>query len=353
MNIAFLIPSLANKGPVIVVRDLCEQLKKRGHSCTIFYFKDDNDTIDIKCDVEKISFFRPVSFTAFDVIHIHCFKPAMFICLHRRMFSEKVLISTLHHPITHADFRLLYGRVVSFLLSKSAPIVYNVFDCNVVLSSVQRKLSEPYLTTKMKIIGNGRNISHNLIKNVSDISFFNQNKNKRIIGSVSVVTRRKGIDQIVRALKLLSDEYILVCIGDGDDLDRLKILAKELHVDNRCFWFGYRKDATNYYKFFDVYALCSYSEGFPLSFIEAAGYGCSSVLSDIEILRAIVSEDFVCFYQIDNISSLASQIQNAYNNRVRYGCSLQEFYLKELTADKMAEKYLDLYANLIKDKYGR
>ena len=38
MKIAYIIPSLANKGPILVVRDLCVELLKIGHFCDVYYF---------------------------------------------------------------------------------------------------------------------------------------------------------------------------------------------------------------------------------------------------------------------------------------------------------------------------
>ena len=40
MKIAMILPSLANKGPILVARDLCIEYKKMGHECSVFYFDD-------------------------------------------------------------------------------------------------------------------------------------------------------------------------------------------------------------------------------------------------------------------------------------------------------------------------
>lgn len=36
MKIAMILPSLANKGPILVARDLCIEYKKMGHECSVF-----------------------------------------------------------------------------------------------------------------------------------------------------------------------------------------------------------------------------------------------------------------------------------------------------------------------------
>ena len=54
MNIAYILPSLANKGPVLVVRDLVREMKNRGHRCSVFYFDDKIEVaIDCPCRIVK------------------------------------------------------------------------------------------------------------------------------------------------------------------------------------------------------------------------------------------------------------------------------------------------------------
>ena len=39
MKIAFLLPSLANKAPIIVANELVRLLLEKGHSCDVYYFE--------------------------------------------------------------------------------------------------------------------------------------------------------------------------------------------------------------------------------------------------------------------------------------------------------------------------
>lgn len=55
MKIAYLVPSLINRGPIIVVRDLVTVMTVNGHQCMVYYF-DESDAIDISCPVKKFRF---------------------------------------------------------------------------------------------------------------------------------------------------------------------------------------------------------------------------------------------------------------------------------------------------------
>ena len=54
-------------------------------------------------------------------------------------------------------------------------------------------------------------------------------------------------------------------------------------------------------KYFDVYALCSYTEGYPLAFIEAAAAKLPVVCSDIPVFKSIIPEDCSCFFRLGDI----------------------------------------------------
>lgn len=351
MRIAFIVPALVNKGPVIVAKDLCACLVKWGYDCSVFYFDAVDRELAFPCVTQRINFGRKVDLNQYDIVHIHCLRPAIYAWLHKPFYNKPLFVSTLHQPLTMEAYRLVYNCFISFCLSKIQPVLYNAFDCNVVLSKVQEKLSSSMLSTPLEVIGNGRNFETMPVVNDEDILFFREHSKYKIVGTISVVIKLKGLEQIVRALTLLPKEYIYVCIGDGCDLSRLQDLATQLGVADRCYWFGNRRDAINYYQYFDVFALCSYSEGFPLALIEAAANGCSCVLSDIEILKVLVPENYVCFYKLEDVPSLAEKIREAYDNKEKLGNAIYAYYKEKWTADRMASKYLALYKKLIKEKY--
>ena len=99
-------------------------------------------------------------------------------------------------------------------------------DMNVLLSSEQLRLSSPYLKGKNKcIISNGRDIQFSEISSLEDKLKISTLKSKyKIIGTVSVINRIKGLEQVLKALVDLPD-YAFVCIGDGPNLKDLKEMA--------------------------------------------------------------------------------------------------------------------------------
>lgn len=346
MNIAFLVPALKNKGPVIVVKDLATYFTQHGHNCTVFYF-DEEIELEMPCGVKKISFSDRREWTGFDILHVHCLRPALYVFLNKKQMSGVKIISTLHQPVNYKTHRLVHGRCKSVLLAIIEPFLQNRIECNVVLSQVQYELVKKYISTQLVVIENGRNVVSGKINNESNLQLIEELKSRyRIIGVISVVIKRKGIEQVIKALKYLPD-YIVVCVGNGLELENLKDLSIKEGVNERCFWFGYQPDAVNYYKYFDVYALTSRSEGFPLSLIEAASQSTSCVLSNIDILSKIIPSDCASFFNLDDINGLVKAIENAYLNRERLQSNLYSYYKDNLTADVMGSKYLQLFNQLL------
>ena len=54
MNILFILPSLKNKGPVVVGYDLVTLCVSNGHYCKVVYF-DGAEELEFPCETERIS----------------------------------------------------------------------------------------------------------------------------------------------------------------------------------------------------------------------------------------------------------------------------------------------------------
>ena len=350
MRIAILIPSLANKGPVIVAKDLSRFFVENRCDCHVYYF-DEIKGLDFPCQCTKIGFFENVDFSQYDIVHVHCLRPMLYAYLHRSQLkkSNVKVVATLHQPITKQAFVIGgYNPLLASCIAYVNKIAYNSTDCNVVLSGIQHQLANGILKNKIEIINNGRNVSCAEIKNLENKRLIEEFSAKyKILGSASVITKGKGLDQVVNALTKLKD-FAFVCVGDGPELSALKSLAIKNGVEDRCLWLGYQSDAANYYQYFDLFVMTTHSEGFPLALIEAAGNRTASVLSNIEILRQIIPADCAVFYELDNIESLSAAIVEAYNHKDELSSKIYNHYINNLTADIMGKKYFSLFENIKK-----
>src|SRR5690606_29001480 len=104
--------------------------------------------------------------------------------------------------------------------------------------------------------------------------------NGRLIGSIGRLSPEKGFDLLIRALSVVRekhDDISLVLIGDGPQRNFLEQLADHLGVGSHVHFLGYVQSAGAYTSLFDLYINSSYSEGLPVTILEAMKYRCPVV----------------------------------------------------------------------------
>ena len=347
MRIAFIVPSLANKGPILIVKELCEYLVNKGNICKVFFF--DNITeLEMPCQAELLSFKQIIDFTQWDIIHSHMLRPDFWVFFHKPLLKKcsTKFITTIHQNI----FQTLiydYGCFIGFFTGIFWKFILTKFNHIVVLTNEHKKTLKYIKKEKISIIYNGRNIDINKTVEKKDIDIINafRSKYKKIIGTNSIITKRKGLEQIINTLPLLPDiGYIIV--GDGPEQGSLKRLAKQLRVDNQCLWLGVKPNGYRYTALFDVYLILSRSEGFPLSLIEAAAWGKPVICSDIPILKGIFNSEQVTFTPLDKPALLAKNINEVITNNQGREIALNKFYKEKLTSEKMCQNYINLYESI-------
>ncbi len=100
-------------------------------------------------------------------------------------------------------------------------------------------------------------------------------QDKRIVLSLCRVSFEKNIDMLVRAMKGLDDDVVLLIVGKGPATDSLRELSEEIGVSDRVIFAGFAPDeeVPLYYVASDVFAVASRFETQCLSAVEAMSCG--------------------------------------------------------------------------------
>lgn len=343
---AFIVPKLANQGPVLVVRDLVAGLKKRGVECKVYYFDEVNEVV-MDCEVCRIDFKEGFDFDAYDIVHSHCYRPDLYVAKHRSAMRKCKCVTTLHNYMQD-DLRFRYNRWVSMVFSRVWLRALRKQDLIVTLSKhamgyYRRWFPEGRLT----YVYNAKSVDRTKDLTGDERERLLQFKGgNRLIGVNALLTARKGVDQLIKALPALPG-YVLAVVGDGQERKALERLAERRGVGERCLFVGYQKDAFRYLPYYDVYAMVSRSEGFPLSLIEAAAYGVPTVCSRIPILEETFTEDEVSFFTLEDVDSLREAILRL-ASRGNYGENFRRAYDERYTLDRMVDGYWALYKDVCK-----
>ena len=341
MKVAFIIPSLANKGPVLVVKDLVSGLVKRGVQCVVYYF-DDIHEVEMDAPTEQITFRKRIPFDNFDVVHSHGIRPDAYVFFHKPKSCSARCISTLHNYM-NVDLAYQHNAFIAFFATKLWRFFLKKHDAIVVLSNDAKRYYQSWFPNKpVEVVYNSRKIeveNGEILFRENDI--LELKKTFSIIGVNALLTATKGIDQIIDALPFLSN-HALVILGSGKEVAKLKQQAIKNGVANRCLFLGYQKNAYRYLKFYDIFALPSRAEGFPLTLLEAAQYKKNTVCSNINIFQELLTDNDVTFFELNNIPSLVDAIILA--TRTDKGHLLFETCSKKYSLDNFVIAYQSVYS---------
>jgi glycosyltransferase involved in cell wall biosynthesis len=110
-----------------------------------------------------------------------------------------------------------------------------------------------------------------------------------IIGTLAGLRAVKNLPRLVRAVARLGNNVRLVIVGEGPERDAIVREAERLGMSNRVLMPGFLPAPHRYLGWFDIFALSSDSEQFPVSLVEAMAAGLPVVSTDVGDIRSIVS----------------------------------------------------------------
>lgn len=113
-----------------------------------------------------------------------------------------------------------------------------------------------------------------------------------VIGTLAGLRPVKNLPRLVRAFAAMSMKNSrLVIVGQGPESERIAAEARALGVADRVLMPGFLADPARYVGRFDIFALSSDSEQFPISLAEAMAAGLPAVATSVGDIPAMVSAD--------------------------------------------------------------
>ena len=112
-----------------------------------------------------------------------------------------------------------------------------------------------------------------------------------IIGTLAGLRSVKNLPRLVRAFATLPDNTKLVIVGEGPERGRIEAEAQRLGVADRLIMSGFLSQPHRYVGHFDIFALSSDSEQYPISLVEAMAAGLPCVSTDVGDVRDMVAPE--------------------------------------------------------------
>jgi glycosyltransferase involved in cell wall biosynthesis len=169
------------------------------------------------------------------------------------------------------------------------------------------------------------------------------------IGAVGRIEHQKGFDVLIRALPGLPQAQV-VFVGDGAERGDLARLAAEAGVAERVHWVGWSEEPHAYLASFDVFALPSRFEGFPLAVVEAMLARLPVVASDVgSVAEAVRHGETGLLVPAEDPGALAAALGSLLENprrRSELGERARALALDRFTAGAMARSFESLYEEI-------
>jgi glycosyltransferase involved in cell wall biosynthesis len=346
MKIAFILPSLVNKGPIVVAYNIVKHIKDKVDLIDIYYFDETDSSLNFDGNIYHIKKSDLIDFDKYDVIHSHTIRADNYLFKARNKIHKAKIVSTIHQD-TFVSFSIQYNTVLSFILTSYWCYIHRSFDGVIAISNELKDKYNGLLSNKITTIYNGCSIGDSSTDTKIEDSILKlRSENYKIIGSYAFITKRKGLSQVINVLNLLTD-YALVIIGEGPELENLKKSVDKLNLSDRVLFVPYMNAPYSYLAYFDIYAMPSYSEGFGLSMVEAALAKKSIVCSNIPSFHELFTPSEVSFFDLDNSDSLIQSIKLANGERDVRGelayCKANKLF----TAEIMAHNHFLYYKNVL------
>ncbi|PID26874.1 MAG: hypothetical protein CR982_08090 [Candidatus Cloacimonadota bacterium] len=361
IKIVYIISTLANVGPVIVLDNLIKSISKY-EEFELYVITLSNEPEDSlinsireysKIIQLKLSRFKAIFSAKYEIvkilkdidphiIHSHGFRGDIIASSIKRDFNKIKTISTIHN-IMFEDYRYSYPPILNRYFIYLHIKALKSIDLNVMISEDQQVKYRNYPLSTIVI----NNSIDDTIFNRSKSNF--ENSSKIVFIFAGNLTPLKDPLTIVRAFKESSvhKKSLLYILGDGVLMSEIKEEAKG-YENIRIM--GRVNCIENYYKIADYFVSGSKSEGFGLVLAESMGCGVSPILTKLgsfsEILSVSNNKKFAKFFEnkeqlVDIFNSIEDKVDTTTREEISRNC-LEKFGNKIF-----GESYRKVYINLL------
>jgi glycosyltransferase involved in cell wall biosynthesis len=179
-----------------------------------------------------------------------------------------------------------------------------------------------------------------------------------LMGTVGRLAKIKNTALMLRALaRMLRQEAIdarLVVIGDGDQLENLQNLARELALGDRVAFCGWILDRERIFSDLDVTCLSSQNEGTPVSIIESLAAGVPVVATRVGGVADVMTDPMDGeLVESGNEEALAAALANVARRRPVIPATRSAAISQQYSAARMVKDIESLYEEVLQSRESR
>jgi glycosyltransferase involved in cell wall biosynthesis len=168
-----------------------------------------------------------------------------------------------------------------------------------------------------------------------------------IITFVGRLIAVKGVDLLIKAVKDIKHKINVLIVGDGPERENLENMIKNLGLNRKVIFAGWRTDIPAILRATDIFVLPSYSEGLPIALLEAMAAGKACVVTDIGL--PVKNGENAIVIKPGNVAELKEALEYLIENkelREKLGKNAKNEASK-FSWNKAAKKYYILLKNFL------
>jgi N-acetyl-alpha-D-glucosaminyl L-malate synthase BshA len=208
-----------------------------------------------------------------DLIHAHAATPSGYVgILLGKKYNIPVVVTLHGSDINSYPFR----DKLTFKLTKK--VIENA-DKVIAVSKALKERAESICSRnkQIKVIYNGFDINKFIFDPIASMNLRTNlgiPKDSVVLEFVGNLIREKGVEELMHSFfklsKVLSNLYLLI-VGDGPYFDKLLSVSKEVGLEKKVYFVGRKnhEEIPSWLNACDIFILPSWSEGHPVSLIEA------------------------------------------------------------------------------------
>lgn len=120
---------------------------------------------------------------------------------------------------------------------------------------------------------------------------FQKRDGEIVVGTIAGLRTVKNLPRLVRAVAAAGPNIRLAIAGEGPERGAILVEAERLGIADRVMMPGFLKDPARYIRLFDIFALSSDSEQYPISLVEAMTSAIPAVSTDVGDIRNMVAKE--------------------------------------------------------------
>jgi len=173
-----------------------------------------------------------------------------------------------------------------------------------------------------------------------------------VIGTVAGLRAVKNLPRLVRAFAAMTSAPArLVIVGTGPESERIAAEARRLGVGDRLIMPGFLADPALWVGRFDIFALSSDSEQFPISLVEAMAAGLPAVATSVgDVVHMVADDNRPLIVEAEDEAAFAAALDSLAERpdlRRALGRANQEKAAAEYDEAGMVKLYARLYGEAI------